>query len=103
MIKDNSKNGSWIIPVKKFSRLKVYSNDQIKQYTVFYYLLYISAPWTIISFPFLFAIMFGDTGHGTIMLLFALYLILREKQLAAKSADDEVNYCDNYIVYTVFS
>jgi vacuolar-type H+-ATPase subunit I/STV1 len=35
--------------------------------------------------------MFGDTGHGTIMLLFALFLILREKQLAAKSADDEVN------------
>ncbi|XP_053408277.1 V-type proton ATPase 116 kDa subunit a 1-like isoform X3 [Mercenaria mercenaria] len=48
------------------------------------------APWTIISFPFLFAIMFGDTGHGTIMLLFALFLILREKQLAAKSADDEI-------------
>lgn len=36
--------------------------------------------------------MFGDTGHGTIMLLFALFLILREKQLAAKTADDEVNY-----------
>lgn len=42
------------------------------------------APYTIISFPFLFAIMFGDAGHGTIMLLFALFLILREKQLCTK-------------------
>ncbi|KAL4229509.1 Unc-32p [Mactra antiquata] len=48
------------------------------------------APWTIISFPFLFAIMFGDLGHGTVMLLFALFLILREKQIAAKVADNEI-------------
>jgi len=34
--------------------------------------------------------MFGDTGHGLIMLLFALFLIVREKQLAAKMANSEV-------------
>ena len=49
-----------------------------------------SAPWTIISFPFLFAIMFGDTGHGTIMLLVALFFVWKEKQLQAKLAGDEV-------------
>ncbi|KAI8329294.1 V-type ATPase, V0 complex, 116kDa subunit family [Chlamydoabsidia padenii] len=38
--------------------------------------------FTIISFPFLFAVMFGDIGHGFLMLLFALYLILNEKKLA---------------------
>ncbi|XP_052803903.1 V-type proton ATPase 116 kDa subunit a 1-like isoform X2 [Mya arenaria] len=48
------------------------------------------APWTIISFPFLFAIMFGDTGHGLIMFLFALFLVLKEKQLAAKMAGSEI-------------
>lgn len=39
------------------------------------------APYTIITFPFLFAVMFGDAGHGLIMMLAALFLILREKQL----------------------
>ncbi|XP_025422507.1 V-type proton ATPase 116 kDa subunit a isoform X3 [Sipha flava] len=47
-------------------------------------------PYTIISFPFLFAVMFGDLGHGGLMFLFAAFLVLREKQLAAKKSDNEV-------------
>uniref|UniRef100_A0A7E5A074 V-type proton ATPase subunit a n=1 Tax=Panagrellus redivivus TaxID=6233 RepID=A0A7E5A074_PANRE len=48
------------------------------------------APYTIITFPFLFAIMFGDFGHGTIMMLFGLFLILREKQLEAARIRDDI-------------
>ena len=48
------------------------------------------APFTIISFPFLFAVMFGDIGHGLIMALFGIFLIVREKQLKAKKIDDEI-------------
>ncbi|XP_027205722.2 V-type proton ATPase 116 kDa subunit a 1-like [Dermatophagoides pteronyssinus] len=46
------------------------------------------APYTIISFPFIFAVMFGDTGHGIIMTLFALWMIYKEKQL--KSIRNEI-------------
>ncbi|KHJ98086.1 V-type ATPase subunit family protein [Oesophagostomum dentatum] len=48
------------------------------------------APYTMISFPFLFAVMFGDLGHGTVMLLAALFFILKEKQLEAARIKDEI-------------
>lgn len=38
------------------------------------------SPYTIITFPFLFAIMFGDVGHGIIMTTFAAWMCLKEKQ-----------------------
>lgn len=49
-------------------------------------------PYTIITFPFLFAVMFGDLGHGTLMALFGLWMILKEKPLAAKKSDSEVSH-----------
>ncbi|KAF9484977.1 V0/A0 complex, 116-kDa subunit of ATPase [Pholiota conissans] len=37
--------------------------------------------FAVVTFPFLFAVMFGDIGHGAIIFLAAVYMILREKQL----------------------
>ncbi|CAF1898232.1 unnamed protein product, partial [Brassica napus] len=40
--------------------------------------------FTIVTFPFLFAVMFGDWGHGICLLLATMYLILREKKLSSQ-------------------
>lgn len=41
------------------------------------------APYLIITFPFLFAVMFGDIGHGILMALFAFYIIRNESRYKA--------------------
>ncbi|EPB85344.1 V-type H+-transporting ATPase subunit I [Mucor circinelloides 1006PhL] len=43
--------------------------------------------FTIVSFPFLFAMMFGDIGHGALLFLTALYLCLNEKKLASNNGE----------------
>ncbi|XP_075401377.1 V-type proton ATPase 116 kDa subunit a 3 [Tenrec ecaudatus] len=48
------------------------------------------APYTIITFPFLFAVMFGDVGHGLLMFLFALAMVLAEDRPAVKAAQNEI-------------
>ncbi|KAJ0952576.1 putative V-type ATPase, V0 complex, 116kDa subunit family [Helianthus annuus] len=42
------------------------------------------AVYTVITFPFLFAVMFGDWGHGICLLLGALILIAREGKLSSQ-------------------
>ncbi|XP_045429729.1 V-type proton ATPase 116 kDa subunit a3 [Pipistrellus kuhlii] len=48
------------------------------------------APYTIITFPFLFAVMFGDVGHGLLMFLFALAMVLAEDRPAVRAAKNEI-------------
>lgn len=42
------------------------------------------AVYTIVTFPFLFAVMFGDWGHGICLLLGAFFLIAREKKFSSQ-------------------
>ncbi|CAH2071600.1 unnamed protein product, partial [Iphiclides podalirius] len=48
------------------------------------------ALYTIITFPFLFAVMFGDLGHGLIMAMFGAWMVTKEVSLAAKKSNNEI-------------
>lgn len=50
----------------------------------------ISAFLSIVTFPFLFAIMFGDIGHGLILLLFSIFVIVKEKKFESAKSDNEI-------------
>ncbi|KAG2140977.1 V-type ATPase, V0 complex, 116kDa subunit family [Suillus bovinus] len=44
--------------------------------------------FAIVTFPFLFAVMFGDIGHGLIIFFAALYMIFQEKKWAKQELDE---------------
>ncbi|XP_063230731.1 V-type proton ATPase 116 kDa subunit a 1-like isoform X3 [Bacillus rossius redtenbacheri] len=44
--------------------------------------------YTVITFPFLFAVMFGDVGHGIIMTAFGAFMVLQEKKFAKKKLSE---------------
>ncbi|XP_048875565.1 V-type proton ATPase 116 kDa subunit a 2 [Brienomyrus brachyistius] len=48
------------------------------------------APYTVITFPFLFAVMFGDMGHGAVMTVFALWMLVQEKSPTVKYHRNEI-------------
>ncbi|XP_024960444.1 V-type proton ATPase subunit a2-like [Cynara cardunculus var. scolymus] len=56
--------------------------------------------YTIVTFPFLFAVMFGDWGHGICILLATLYLIFREKKYSSQKLGDimEMTFGGRYVI-----
>lgn len=58
------------------------------------------AVYTVITFPFLFAVMFGDWGHGICLLLGALVLIIRENKLRSQKLGSfmEMAFGGRYII-----
>ncbi|KAG7020475.1 V-type proton ATPase subunit a3 [Cucurbita argyrosperma subsp. argyrosperma] len=56
--------------------------------------------YTIVTFPFLFAVMFGDWGHGICLLLATLYLIIREKKFSSQKLGDivEMTFAGRYVI-----
>eukprot|EP01100_Stratorugosa_tubuloviscum_P011159 TRINITY_DN4931_c0_g1_i1.p1 TRINITY_DN4931_c0_g1~~TRINITY_DN4931_c0_g1_i1.p1 ORF type:complete len:854 (-),score=400.33 TRINITY_DN4931_c0_g1_i1:90-2651(-) len=48
---------------------------------------------TIVTFPFLFGVMFGDLGHGFILLLFSLFLVWKEDALGRTKLNEIIKIC----------
>ncbi|KAI7743675.1 hypothetical protein M8C21_004123 [Ambrosia artemisiifolia] len=56
--------------------------------------------FTVVTFPFLFAVMFGDWGHGICLFLVTLILILREKTYSRQKLGDimEMAFSGRYVI-----
>jgi len=53
----------------------------VESYGVARYQEYNPAVFTIVTFPFLFAVMFGDVGHGMLMTAFSLFMVIKEDKI----------------------
>ncbi|KAI8430749.1 hypothetical protein MSG28_000920 [Choristoneura fumiferana] len=76
----------WMIQIKKakaiYHTMNLFSLDITKKCLIGLY--------TIITFPFLFSLMFGDVGHGFIMFLFAAWMLKNEKKFMAENSNNEI-------------
>jgi V-type H+-transporting ATPase subunit a len=59
------------------------------------------AVFTIVTFPWEFGIMFGDVGHGILLLLFASLLIYKERDWEGKKINEmiEMFYAGRYLIF----
>ncbi|XP_004507485.1 V-type proton ATPase subunit a2 [Cicer arietinum] len=91
------------LPPTYFRTNKVTSSFQgiIDSYGVAKYQEANPTVFTVVTFPFLFAVMFGDWGHGICLLLAALYFIIREKKLSSQKLDDitEMTFGGRYVIF----
>lgn len=56
--------------------------------------------YTIVTFPFLFAVMFGDWGHGICLLVATLFLLVRERKYSSQKLGDimEMTFGGRYVI-----
>ena len=57
------------------------------------------AIYTIVSFPFLFGVMYGDIGHGSVLLAVALFMMMFGKSLVARVEELKDLYEFRYMLF----
>jgi len=67
--------------------------DIVDSYGVARYREINPAVFTIVTFPFEFGIMFGDVGHGGLLLIFAAWLIYMERHWEGKKINEMIEMC----------
>lgn len=84
-------------PVNKFTRA---FQDLIDAYGSPRYREINPTAFTIVTFPFMFGVMFGDVGHGIILLLASLFFIWKEKEWKNKKLHDLIQpaFSGRYII-----
>lgn len=96
-----------ILPVKEtpptFNRTNKFTSGFqaiIDAYGVANYREINPTPFTCVTFPFLFAVMFGDIGHGILMSLFAGFIVWKEKSFAKHNYGEifDTVYNGRYII-----
>lgn len=62
-----------------------------------------SALFSLVTLPFFFAVMYGDVGHASLLLLGALYFIMNEKKLMAKEMPEvlDMMFKGRYVIATL--
>ncbi|TRY71734.1 hypothetical protein TCAL_03410, partial [Tigriopus californicus] len=76
-----------------FNRLNKYTSgfqSLVDAYGVNSYREVNPAVYTIATFPFLFAVMFGDVGHGLIVLLAGIWMVMQENKLEKTAEKSEI-------------
>ncbi|EGG15070.1 vacuolar proton ATPase [Cavenderia fasciculata] len=75
--------------------------DIVHAYGIAHYREINPAVMTIVTFPFLFGVMFGDVGHGVMMLAASIALILLEKKLDGKKLNEIIKmpYDGRYVLF----
>lgn len=76
-----------------FNRLNKYTRgfqNLVDAYGVNSYREVNPAVYTIATFPFLFAVMFGDVGHGLIVLLAGIWMVMQENKLEKTAEKSEI-------------
>lgn len=51
------------------------------------------APFAVVTFPFLFAVMFGDIGHGFLMFAFAAWVVMNEHRMVRRKLGEFMQTC----------
>lgn len=51
------------------------------------------APFAVITFPFLFAVMFGDIGHGFLMFVLAFWIVANERRMVRRKLGEFMQTC----------